>query len=420
MRITAITVNAAGLASAGDIQGRGSAPQVQAGDRMQAENAFGAECKVTISQKGKDLSRLQQQATQTEKSAQSAKAERMMRRSREEAEQDKGAYEEYRDRLEEIEGKISTLNSSYSKEKHRDETIGKQQEVLRAMRNLKEFQDEQSQRLEREARQAAVQSAGCQNEIDENNRDLLTLLKTMEAAENAEEERESVGESESGNGGGNAASGAANSVSNIIRNSAAHYNMSSAGREWGVEDAIAGLGDEGRQRLKLADTITKSILDTTKNIRMAMDDGAYTDEQIAEMMKLLEDGTTKPGLAEEYRRRGWKTGMELNYDDIKYARRWGLQNLQDAQEVKIQHLGDNAAGSVQETQRSLTLSAADAALGEARQSGIDKASRELEEEVKELIDERSDADRIRQDREKDEEEQEKKTEKKEEQAVERV
>ncbi len=411
MRITAITVNAAGMAAERGIQGTGSTGT----NPMQPENAFGAECKVTISQEGKELSSLQQRAVRTEMSAQSVKAKRMMRRSQEEAERDKSTKEEYRDKLDEIDKKISTLNSSYRKKKDRDETIGKQQEVLRAMRNLKEFQDEQSQRLEKEARQAAVQSAGCQNEIDENNRELLTLLKTVEEAENAEEERESGGEAESGNGDSNAASGTANSTSDVIKNSAAHYMMSSAEREWGVQEAIDGLGGEGRQRLKLADTITQSILDTTKNIRTAMDDELYTDEQIEDMMKILVDGTTKPGLAEEFRKRGWKIGMQLNYDDVEYSRSWGLQNLQDAQEVKIQHLGDNAARGAQETKKSMMLSAVDAVLGEARQGGLDKESRELAEEVKKLVDERSDADRIRQDREQDEEEQEKKTEKKEEQ-----
>lgn len=146
-----------------------------------------------------------------------------------------------------------------------------------------------------------------------------------------------------------------------------------------------------------------------------MDDELYTDEQIEEMMKLLEDGTTKPGLAEEFRKRGWKMGMELNYDDVKYARGWGLQNLQDAQEAEILHLGDNTARSVQDTRKSLMHSAADAAIGEARQGILDRASRELEDEVKKLIDERSDADRIQQDREQDEEEQEKEAEEKEEQ-----
>ncbi len=410
MRFTAITVNAAGMAAERGIQGTRSTGTNQ----MQTENGFGAECKVTISQEGKALSRLQPQAARTEKSVQSLQAEKMMHRSQE-TEWDKGTREEYRDKLDEIDEKINALNSSYSKKKDRDETIGKQQEVLRAMRNLKEFQAEQSQRLEKEAQQAAMQSADYQNEMDENNRELLTLLKTMEEAENAEEERENGEASESGNDGSHAASGTANSTSDIIKNSAAHYVMSSAEREWGVQEAIVGLGDEGRQRLKLADTITQNILDTTSDIRAAMDDELYTDEQIGEMVMLLKDGTLKPGLAEEFSKRGWKIGMQLNYDDVERARSWGLQNLQDAQEVKILHFGDHSAENAQETKKGMMLSAVDAALGEARQGGLDKASRELEEEVKELVDERSDADRIRQDREQDEEDQEKKTEKKEEQ-----
>ncbi len=406
-----ITVNAASMAAERGIQGTRSTGINQ----MQTENAFGAECKVTISQEGKALSSQQQQAARTEKSAQSVKAERMMRRSQEEAERDKSMKEEYRDKLDEIDKKISTLNSSYNKKKDRDETIGKQQEVLRAMRNLKEFQEEQSQRLAKEAQQVAMQSAGYQNEIDENNRELLTLLKTMEEEEKAEDEREGGEAAEGGNDGSMSASGTADSVSDVIKNSADHYIMSSAEREWGVQEAITGLSDLGHYRLKLADTITQNVLDATKNIRAAMDDELYTDEQIEDMMKLLVDGTTKPGLAEEYRKRGWKIGMQLNYDDVEYSRSWGLQNLQDAQELKIQHLGDNTARSAQETKKSMMLSAVDAALGEARQSGLDKESQELADEVKKLIDERSDADNIRQNREEDEEEQEKKMEKKEEQ-----
>lgn len=411
MRITAITMNAAGMAAERGIQGTRSTGTNQ----MQTENVFGAECKVTISQEGKELSRSQQQVDRTEKSAQSVKAERMVRRIQEEAERDKSTKEEYRDKLDEIDKKISTLNSSYNKKKDKDETIAKQQEVLRAMRNLKEFQDEQSQRLEKEARQAAMQSAGYQNEIDENNRDLLTLLRTMEEAEKAEEERESGKTAESSDDSGSTASGTANSVSDVIKNSADHYIMSSAEREWRVQEGIDDLADLGHYRLKLADTITQNVLDATMNIRKAMDDEFYTDEQIDDMMKLLVDGTTKPGLAEEFSKRGWKMGMQLTYDDVEYARSWGLQNLQDAQEVKIQHLGDHSARNAQETKKSMMLSSLDATLGEARQGSLDKASQELEDELKKLIDERNDVDRIRQDREEDEEEQEKKTEKKEEQ-----
>ncbi len=389
MEIKAITVNAAGtVAAEKGVQGIGLPSAKQGQVQAEGKDIFGAECKVTISREGKELSR--QQAEQTEKGAQSAKTEKMIRRGQEEAAQDKSMREEYRDRLDEIDKKVNALNSSYEKKKQKDETIAKQQEVLKAMRNLKEFQEEQSQRLVKEARQAAMQSAGYQNEIDEGNRDLLTLLRTMEKAEEGEAEREGEEAAECGNDDGMSGFGTENTVSDVIRNSANQYMMSSAEGEWGVQEAITDLGDLGHYRLNLADTVTKSVLETTKNIRRAMDDEAFTDEQIADMMKLLEDGTLKPGLAEEMRRRGFKVGMQLVYDDIGSARSWGLQNLQDAQELKIQHFGDNTGISAQETKKNMMMSAVDAAIGEERQGALDRTSQELEDEVEELIDRRND------------------------------
>lgn len=412
MRIGAITVNAADMAAGRDIQGKQVFPGA---DQAQAENGsmFGAECRVTISREGRNLSR--QQAAWTRENAQgtqSVKAERMLLRSQEAAERDKDIREGYREQLNEIDKKISALNSSYARQKDK-ETIEEQQEVLRAMRNQKAFQQEQNERRAKEARQMAMQSAGYQDEIDENNRELLTLLKTMEEAEKAKDEREG-GEAKgdgSANGTGSDASGAGNSVSDVIRNSATQFMMSSVEREWGVQEAITGLTDKGYQRLKLADTITRNVLDATKNIRMAMDDELYTDERIEDMMRLLVDGTTKPGVKIP----GELTGMALNYKDVRDNRGRGLQNLQDARDARIQHLADDPLKGMQETKKSMHQSAVDATLGEARQSGLDKASRELEDEVKKLIDERNDVDRIRREKE---EEKEEEIEEKEEQAKE--
>lgn len=337
----------------------------------------------------------------------------MLLRSQKEAEQDKDIREGYREKLDEIDKKISALNSSYAKQKDR-ETIEEQQEVLRAMRNQKVYQQEQNEKREREARQMAMQSAGYQDEIDENNRELLTLLKTMEEAEKAEDEREG-GETKGDNSARETvsdASGTGNSVSDVIRNSATQFMMSSAEREWDVQEAIAGLADKGHQRLKLADTITRNVLDATKNIRTAMDDELYTDERIEDMMRLLVDGTTKPGVKIP----GELTGMALNYKDVRDNRGRGLQNLQDAREARIKHLADDPLKGMQETKKSMHQSAVDATLGEARQSGLDKASRELEDEVKKLIDERNDVDRIRQKKEEEIEEKEEQAKEAEEQA----
>ncbi len=127
-------------------------------------------------------------------------------------------------------------------------------------------------------------------------------------------------------------------------------------------------------------------------------------------MKLFVDGTTKQGLAEEFRNRGWGIGMDLNYNNVKYFRAFGLQVLRDTREAGIQHIADDPLKGMQDTKNSMMLSAADTALGETRQSGLDKASQELADEVKKLIDERNDVDRVSQDKEKEKEEKEEKEE----------
>lgn len=405
MQIRAITVNAAGMAPERSIQGNRNQAQPE-------DNVFGAECKVTISREGKKLSR--QQTAQTEKSAQgtqntqSVKVERMLLRRQEESEQSKKIRDGYREELKEIEDKISELNRSYpSQNKVGREVLEKEQEVLRAMRNQKQAQMEQNQKRAKEARQMAMQSSEYQEEIDENNRDLLTLLKTMEEAEKAEEDREN-GETK-GNDNGSEASGAKSSVSDIIHNSATQFMTSSVKRQWSVEELLAGLGDDGRALLGLADTITQNVLNEVKNIRTAMDDELYTDEKIEEMMKLLKDGV---------RRRPGKTGMALNYQDVWESRRDGLYLVRKARENKLENIANDPLRGMQDTKKSIHQSAADAVIGEVRQSGLDKASQELEDEVEKLIDERSDADRIRQDREEEKEEQAKKAEEEKEQQIE--
>ena len=64
-----------------------------------------------------------------------------------------------------------------------------------------------------------------------------------------------------------------------------------------------------------------------------------------------------------------------------------------------------------QTKKSMMRSAADAVIGEARQSSLDKASQELADEVKKLIDERNDVNRIPQDKEEDQEDKKEKEDK---------
>lgn len=178
MQIKAITISGAGMMTAGrSVQEKGNAEQ-------QAGNIFGPECRVTISKEGKTLSR--QQETQAEKGVQDIGSERMMLRQQEEDDYYESMKNRYLEELKEIDDKISGLNSSWSPQKEMDETVEKQQEVLRAMRSQKQHQIEENQRRAKEAQQmAATQSGRYQEEIDENNREMRTLLRTIEEAQKA-------------------------------------------------------------------------------------------------------------------------------------------------------------------------------------------------------------------------------------------
>lgn len=390
MQIKSITVNAAGMTAAE--QGmQGNRNQLQPESSM-----FGPECRVTISREGRSLSR--QQKVQEETGAHSVKEERMLLRRQKEAELSKEIREGYRESLNEIDKQITDYNSSYARfEKDKviydaelmEKTLEEQQELMQAMNSQKQFQMEEGQRRAKEAQQMAMESAQYKEQIDENNRDLLTLLRTVEESEKAEDKREN---GETGNNNGSQAdidmSDAANSMGGIIQGSAIQLMTSSINRDEDVQELLETIEESAHWFINTADSITQNILQKSSEIRASLDNESFTDQQIAEMMHDLQDG------------------IALNYDNVKNFRAFGIQVLRDVQEAKLQQMGASPLTDLQETKKSMMLSAADAALGEARHSGLDKTSHELAEEVRDLIDKRNDVDKIQQDKEKDNKEKE--------------
>ncbi len=388
MQIKAITVNAAGMTAAE--QGmQGNRNQLQPESSM-----FAPECRVTISREGRSLSR--QQKVQEETGAHSVKEERMLLRRQEEAELSKEIREGYRESLNEIDKQITDYNSSYARfEKDKviydaelmEKTLEEQQELMQAMNSQKQFQMEEGQRRAKEAQQMAMESAQYKEQIDENNRDLLTLLRTVEESEKAEDKREN---GEAGNNNGSQAdidmSDAANSIGGIIQGSAFQLMTSSINRDEDVQELLETVEESAHWFINTADSITQNILQKSSEIRASLDNESFTDQQIAEMMHDLQDG------------------IALNYDNVKNFRAFGIQVLRDVREAKLQQMGANPLTDLQETKKSMMLSAADAALGEARHSGLDKTSQELAEEVRDLINKRNDVDKIQQEKDNKEKE----------------
>lgn len=411
MQIKGITVNAAGtIAGERGIHGN----VVSGANQVKAENGnvFGPEYKVTISREGKNLSRRQEPQAETgTQDIRSVRMERALLRLQEDTGQGQDIGEKYRGELDELDQKIEALNSSNLG----DEVIEKQNKLLEAMRRQKAYQLEQNQKQAKEARQMAMQTAEYQDEIDENNRELVTLLRTMREAEKAEAEREEGKTAEGGSSGKgvsvSAPSGTMNSVGDVIQGVAVQFMMSAVEREWDAQDAFADRADEGHWMIGHADAIAANVLAETEDLRRAYEDEAFSEEQVNGMRRLLWDGTTNQKLAEEARKRGWTVGMELNLKDIDEYRTQGLINLYGAKVGKWLHDEKNPLlNGVMQTEKAIMQMAVDADLGMARRDGLNETSRELADEVKELIDERNDADRIPQDKEETKEEQPEKAE----------
>ena len=394
MQIKGLTVNAAGMMPAG------AGIQEKKNQMRSAGGMFGPECRVTISREGRKLSRQQTVRSETG-NAQSVREERMLLRQQEEADLAAEIREGYREELNEIDEQIKALNASYAswEEEMRgdlefqesrlgrtmNETVKELKSLKESLEEQKDYQTEEAQRRKREAQQMAMQqSARCNEEIDENNQDLVTLLKTIEEVKKAEDGREND-ETE----GGSEASGAGDSVSEAIQDSALRFMSSSASREKGVEEMLAHAGESGLFYFDVAEAVTQSVLQKTADIRTALDNEVLTDEQLEEMMQKFREE------------------MELNYKDVKYSRSFGMDVLRTVRGAGIEHVGDDSFKGVEEAKRSMMQSSADAVFGEARKGSLEEKSKELADEVEKLIDERNDINKTPEEKKKEREEQEK-------------
>ena len=389
MQIKGIGVNTAGMMTAerGTQENRNS---VQLKDKM-----FAPGYKVTISKEGRNLSK--QQTVQKETGVQSAQSDERTRRLLHQLEESQLAEKTrsgYYDELNELEKQIKVLNAAYGRMRedkvYNDplmKEIVEQQRLLREkMQEQKDLQAEEAQKRLKEAQQiAAMQASQYQEEIDENNRDLVTLLKTIEEARKAEDEQETGGPKD----GGEDASGTKNGMSDAIRNSAAGFVKSSLKREEGVEELSNMIEDSGRLFLSQANAVCQNLLKTSASIKAAIDDKSFTNGQIDEMMQ------------------GFRSEVRVKSEEAYILGSFGTQVLRDMLDARIQHIADNPLQSMQQTKDGMMQAAVNAALSEARQSSLDKTSKELEDEVEELIDKRNGIDRIVQDNEENEGEQDK-------------
>lgn len=352
------------------------------------DNMFGPAYHVAISEEGR--SRLGEQTARKEAGGmQLDEGTRMLLRRMEEAEQAKKTRDGYYNELEELEKQIKVMNAAYGRMREGNvyndplmKEIAKQQQLLQEeMQEQKDFQAEEAQKRLKEAQQiAALQTSQYKEEIDENNRDLVTLLKTMEEAKKAEEEQENGGVEDKDGG----TSDKENSASDAIHNSAAGLVRSSLNHEKGVEELSDMVSDGGNYFLSQANDIVQNLLKKGRLLKAVVRDEDFTVGQLEEAMQ------------------SFRSEVEAKSEEAYIFGSFGTQVLRDMRDAKLQHIADDPLRSMQQTKDGMMQAATDAAIGAARQSSIDEASEKLADEMQRLIDERNGIDRISADNDKEE------------------
>jgi hypothetical protein len=389
MKINRIGVNTAGMMpTVRDMQENGD--QIQSADDL-----FGPEYEVTISEEGRKL-----MENQTEPDIRGGVRNdeelEMLFRQLEETKKARRERDGYKEELEELEKQIKVMNAAYGRVREdksyddpRMKNVVEQQQMLQEeMQEQKDFQEEEGLRRLREAQQmAAVQASQSREEIDENNRDLVTILRTMEEAGKAEDNRKKDSSKEDDDN----VSDTGDSASDAIRHSAAGFMKSSLQHERNVEELSNMVGDSGRSFLFQADEIAQNLLKKGRFIKEAIEDESFTNGQIKEMLEIF------------------RGEVRVKCEEAYLPGSFGTQVLRDMRGVKIRHIMDNPLQEMQQVKEGMMQAAADAAFGEARNGSLDETSKELAEEVEELIDERNGIDRTPE--EKKEEEREKMQEK---------
>lgn len=329
-----------------------------------AGNVFGAQCSVTISREGRKLSA--QMREQQPKSFAAAGAERLLLRQQR---QDKMNQSEQSDTLSEISGLMQEIKR-YNAAGEDKETITARQDALNRLFELKARQEEENDRRLKDAAGSVAGSSKDQEEIDRKNADLYLMLKSLEEKEEGEEERVEGSDAES-----DTADDGSDGMQ--FQESASMLGASAAKRELEVTGMIDGMFESGYGKLAQADAMMR---DAQAELGLAAEALGRAELSEAEQNQLM---------AEHIERAN--NMMKSNYGEMMELRRKGHQEIQDAREVELKHIGVSPLDGVGKAKQAIMDAGAQAALQEVSQGALDKASEELERRVQEEIDRKNDA-----------------------------
>lgn len=328
-------------------------------------NVFGAQCKVTISREGRILS--EQMKAAEPKRFTAASTERLLLRQQK---QDEMSKKEQADTLSEISGLMSSIKNSYDAGEDK-ETIANKQEALNRLFALKEQQERENKQRAEDAAGSAAGASKEQEEIDKKNADLYLLLKTLEEKDEEEHVDDTGAKSDTADAEDNQGS-----VGDQFQESASMLGASAAKRELAAKGMIDGMFDSGYGRLAQANAMLHEI---QEELGLAAESLGKENLSAEERDQLMSEHIARAN-----------NMMMSNYGEMMDLRRKGHQEIRDAKELELKHIAIDPLDGVDRAKQTILDAGAAAALQEASQGTLDRASGELEKKVQEEIDKRND------------------------------
>lgn len=327
-------------------------------------DAFGAQCKVTISREGRIKS--EQEKQPEEGSVTDVHMERVLMREQERSQAYKSEQSDIQNEISEL---MKAIQNSYTSGEDK-ETIQKRQEALNKMNDLKKRQEEENEQRMKDALKGISESSNAREEIDRKNEELLMMLKSFEKQE--DEEGETSGKKKNTDTDRKEQDGAGAQ----IQESAVMLGVSAAKRELETTGTIDELKNDGYSKLSEVNQIMHEINDELDMAAEAAGDESLSEE---ERRKLASDHTKAA--------QGMLAG---NYGDMAELRRKGLQEIKDARGLEQEHIKGNPLDGVKQAKQAIMNASVDAAFQEEASNVLDRTSQELEDKVQEAIDRRND------------------------------
>lgn len=248
----------------------------------------------------------------------------------------------------------------------RTETKATLEEKLKALAELRKLQETKDTDAKKKAQDLAEKNAKQQDEINQNNSELLMVLECIEKLEEDEEAKtneckpdEESEEKETQNHAD-------------MDKEISEIGVSAIKKDLHMNDTIDAISKSGDEKLAKANEMMHTIRSELENVYRIIEDEQCSLEE-------KEEAATK-----------FVSMARSSYSDLRELRATGLQQKQNAREIKLKYIGSQHLIAAQKAQEEMQAIATTSVIRQNLQEIVDKYGEQLKDKVKEKIDERND------------------------------